>query len=106
MGEQPQPERRAVARLLVDRGAAGVDRDGPVLVAHRARDPGHVVVLDEAAQRGDEPAAAASRDPLAVRVAPVGDRPAIRDDDQLAAARHAPTTLRRASAASPPRPRR
>ena len=31
--DEAQPERRAVARLLLDRGAAGVDRDRPVLVA-------------------------------------------------------------------------
>jgi hypothetical protein len=49
VGDEPQPERRAVASALVDRGAAGLDRDRPVLVAHGARDPRHVVMRDEAA---------------------------------------------------------
>ena len=42
--DEAQAKRRAVARALLDRGPARLDRDRPVLVAHRAGDPGHVVV--------------------------------------------------------------
>ena len=62
--DEPQPVRLVVARLL-DRLVAALGGDRAVLVAHRARDPRHVVVRDQAAQRGHEPAAAAPDDPLA-----------------------------------------
>ena len=76
---------RAVARSLVDRIATVLAGDDAILVAHRARDPRHLVSRDEAAQRGDEPAAAATRDPLAVCDRVVRHGPAVCDDDQLAA---------------------
>ena len=79
--DEPQPDGRAVAEALVDR-ALGSNR--AVLVAHRARDPGDVVMGHEPAKSGDEPAASATRHALAV-LARVGDRPAIRDDDQVPA---------------------
>ena len=59
--DEPQPVRRAVARSLLD-ASPPASATTPVLVGHRARDPGHVVVRDEAAQRRHEPAAAAPRD--------------------------------------------
>jgi hypothetical protein len=63
------PVRRAVARGLLEGGAAVLGRDGLVLVGHGARDPRHVVMGDEAAQRSHEPAAAArlTRSPDAER---------------------------------------
>ena len=90
---QAQPERRAVARALLDRGAAGLGHHHPVLVAHRARDPGDVVVRDEAAQRGHETAASPRRNALAVLTPPERDRTAVRDDDQMPATRHGGPTL-------------
>ena len=45
-------------------------------------------MLDEAAEGRDEAAAAAPGDALAAGVAVVHDRPAVRDDDQLAPGRH------------------
>jgi hypothetical protein len=86
--DEPQPEGRAIARVLVDRGSAGLSDDGAVLVGHRARDPGDVVVGDEAPQRSHEPAAPAPCDALAAAIARERDRPPVRDDDQLPAARH------------------
>ena len=62
VGDETQAVARAVARGLVDR-SPGLLRHEPVLVGHRARDPGHLVVRDEAAQRRHEPAAAAPHDP-------------------------------------------
>ena len=47
--DQPQAERRPVAGGLLDRGPAALLDDGPVLVGHRAGDPGDVVMRDEAA---------------------------------------------------------
>ena len=87
--DEMEPVRRSVARLLLERCAAVLARDFAVLVAHRARDPRHVVTGEEVAQRGREPAAAATRDARAARVARVRDRAAVGDDDQLPAAGHA-----------------
>ena len=80
--DQAQPHRGVAAEALLDHA---LSCHGAVFVAHRARDPGHVVVRDEPAQRRDEPAAAAPGHALAV-LARVGDGPAVGDDDQLAAA--------------------
>ena len=87
MRDEPQPVGHVVARLL-DRLVAVLTGDDAVLVAHRARDPRHVVVGDQPAQRRHEPAAAAADDPLAVRVAAEEERAAVRDDDQLATLAH------------------
>ncbi len=87
VGDETQAVARAVARGLVDR-SPGLLRHEPVLVGHRARDPGHLVVRDEAAQRRHEPAAAAPHDPPPRVVAPVRDGPAVGDDDQLPVLRH------------------
>ena len=57
--------------------------DRSVLLAHRARDPGHVVVREQAAERRDEPAAAPPRDAVAVGSAPYDDRRAVGDDEKL-----------------------
>ena len=86
--DEPQPVRRAVARDLFDRLSAGLGDDDAVLVGHRARDPRHVVVRDEAAQRSDEPAAAAPGHALAVFVARERGGAAVRDDDQPSALSH------------------
>ena len=86
--DEPQPVRRAVARHLLDRVAAGLLRDRPVLVGHRARDPRHVVVRDQAPERSDEPAASTSRQAVPVLVTRERHRAAVGDDDQLPAERH------------------
>ncbi len=83
VGDQPEPERRSVARRLVDR----LTGQSPVLLRDRARDPGHVVVGDKPAQGSDQPAAAALGHALAV-LPRVRDRSAVRDDDQLAPLGH------------------
>ena len=54
-----------------------------------------------AAQSGDEPAAAAPLDPRAALVAVVGDRAAVRDDDQRAPARACQTVMMLARARVP-----
>ena len=64
--DEPQPVRRPVARRLLDRALGG---DRAILRRDRARDPRHVVVRDQPAQRGHEPAAAAPRDTAAGVVA-------------------------------------
>ena len=75
---------RAVASRLVGRLAAVLARDDAVLLAHRARDPRHLVPRHQAAQRGDEPAATPAHDPLARRRTLVRNGTAIRNDDELA----------------------
>ena len=57
----------------------------------------------EAAQRGDEPAAAAARDALAAAASAYVTGPAVRDDDQVAAGGHA-RTLSPARGSMQPRP--
>ena len=84
VGDEPQAEGCTALEGLLDRLAARLLDHRAVLFAHRARDPRDVVVRDEAAQRGDEPAAAAPGHAL-VAVAPVRDRTAVGDDDQLPA---------------------
>src|SRR5262249_49091560 len=80
---EPQPQRAAVERLL-DRPAPGLSNDRAVFLAHRARDPGDVVVCHESAQGGDEASAAAPCHAFAV-VPRVRHGSAVRDDDQLPA---------------------
>src|SRR5581483_4990771 len=84
------------ARILreEDRAALVLARDDTILVGHRIRDPRDVVLLEQTAQGGREPAAAAALDALAVLVAPVGDGPAIRDDDEPAARQESILTKR------------
>ena len=86
VGDEPEPVLDAVPFLL-DRLVAALACDEAVLVAHRARDPGHVVVGDQPAQRRHEPAAAATHHALAV-LAAEEERAAVRDDDQLPALAH------------------
>ena len=85
--DEPQAVGSAVAGDLVE-GALGGDRS--ILGRDRARDPRDVVMLDEAAQRRDEPAAAAPRHTCARRVSAVDDGPPVGDDDQLASLAHPP----------------
>ena len=75
--DQVQAIRRAVLRGLLERLAGA----GAILVAHRARDPRHVVVAEQAAQRGREPAAATASRPVCLE----GDGTTVGDDDQLPA---------------------
>jgi hypothetical protein len=72
------------ARVVRDQHdvSASFGRDDAVFVRRRARDPGHVVLLAQPTQRGDEPAGAASLDTRPVRLAVIGHRAAIGDDDQ------------------------
>jgi hypothetical protein len=84
----------AVCRRLGDRLVARFERNVPILLRDRARDPGHLVMADEAPQRCDEPTAPAPGDPVVRRVAMEGDGPAVRDNDELPAD-HALTSLRR-----------
>ena len=69
VGDETKPVRRSVARALLDRLTVRLAGDGSVLIAHRARDPGDVVVRDKAAKRGHESAAPSAGDTLAVGVA-------------------------------------
>src|SRR5438093_4572060 len=55
--------------------------DGPVGLADRARDPNASTVAQRARQRGDEAPDAAPGTTLARRGYFVGDRPAVRNDD-------------------------
>ena len=86
VGDEPQPVRRPVGGGLVQRLAAFLLRHLPILVGDGARDPRHVVVADEAPERGDEPAASAPGNAISARVAVEGDGATVRDDDQLPAA--------------------
>ena len=72
----------AVRRLLDER-AVLLRRHGPVLVGHRARHPGHVVVGEQAAERRDDTAAAPLRHATPVGVTRVRDRRAVEDDEEL-----------------------
>ena len=85
---EPKPAARPVTERLLE-GASGGDRDGAVLLADRARDPRDVVVRDEAAKRGHEPAPAPAGDSRPILAAGVSDRAAVGDDDQPAPRRHA-----------------
>jgi hypothetical protein len=85
--DEAQPVGRPVPRRLFEHIATGVVRRGTIFVAHRARDPGHVVVRDETSQGGDEASAPAAGNALSV-LAPIRDGAAIRDDDQLAPVCH------------------
>jgi hypothetical protein len=97
--DEPQPIRRAVACDLVDRVTTCLVGDDAVLIRHRARDPRHVVVRDEAPQRRDETPASAPRHAISLLVPPEGHRAAVGDDDQLSAGRH----RRAAYVTQPPR---
>ena len=88
--DQVEPVRRPAARHLVHRLAAGLLRYDTVLLGHGARDPGDLLVLDQAAEGRDEAPAPAPGDAPAAGVAVVHDRPAVRDHDQLAPGRHGP----------------
>ena len=103
MHDEPA-ERRTVAGGLFEGFAVVVCSDNAVFVRHRARDPRHIVVCDEAAQRRDETAAAPACNAVPAGIATVRDRAAVRDDDQLAAAWHTPTTLPPLGAANRRRP--
>ena len=80
--DEPQPIRRAVRRLLAER-AVLLGRDCSVLLGHRARHPGHVVVGKQAAEGRHDPAAAPPRNAASVGVTRVRDRRAIEDDEEL-----------------------
>ena len=85
--DQPKAERRAPPSSLLEGLAVVVESDNAILLRHRTRDPGHVVMHDKAAKRGDETAAAAPCNSLTVAAA-IGDRPSVRDDDEVPARRH------------------
>ncbi len=82
---QPEAVRRSVPGDLVDRLASRFARDGAILLGHRACDPRHVVMRDEAAESRHETAAASARDALSVLAAHERGRATVRDDDQLSA---------------------
>ena len=65
VGDEPQLVGGAAPCRLVDRAAVGLVHHFPVLVGHGACDPRDVVVLDEAAERGHQSAAAATSEPVA-----------------------------------------
>ena len=87
VGHQAQRVRRARRRLLRPPPGSG---DLALDLAHCARDPHHVVPVDQRAQRGDEAAGAAGLLDCAARATPEADRPAVRDDDQRLAPGHYP----------------
>ncbi len=89
VGDEPEAVRGAVAGRLLQRLAACLLRHGTVLLGERARDPGDVVALDQAAERSDEAATAPSGDPLTLHVALEGDGAAVGDNDELAPGGHA-----------------
>ena len=62
---QPQPVGGSVHRLLDERPAL-LRGYHTILVRHRARQPSHVVMTEQTAQRGDDTAAAAPRHPVPV----------------------------------------
>ena len=95
MRDEPQPVPRAAGGGLLLRPGRG---DLAVLRRDGAGDPRDVVVRDERSQRRDEAAGAALDDPLALVVARVPDRAAIRDENQLATARHGAQSNRGAAA--------
>ena len=95
MCNEPEPEGRAVAAVLLE-GGARLRGDGAILVGQRVRDPGDVVQRDERRERGDQPAAAAP-DRAAVPVAGVAERTSVGDDDQ-------PPAHERSLTAPAPRP--
>ena len=84
--DEPQPVRGPIRGLLVERSAI-LCRDGPVLLGHRARDPRHVVVCEQAAERRDDTAAAPLGHSVSALVARVGDRRAVEDDEKLTSMR-------------------
>ena len=67
--DEPQAVRNPVAARLVERAAARLGGDGPVLVRDRAGDPGHVVAGDEgrSAVTRPPPPRRAVREPSAAR---------------------------------------
>ena len=73
---------------MIERLARVLLCDRPILLVHRARNPRHVVMRDEAAKRRHEAAAAPLGRALSDRGARIGHRSAVRDDDQLAAPTH------------------
>ncbi len=89
VGDEPQPVRRPVGRVLHDRLAMRFLRHLMILWAHRARDPRDVVMAEEPSERGHEPAAAPSEHALALLVRGERDRPAVGNHDELAPAAHA-----------------
>ena len=68
--DEAQPVRRRRCGVSSIGSSPRSRGDDAVLVAHRARDPRHVVVGDQPAQRRDEPAAAAPHGALAVASRP------------------------------------
>ncbi len=109
VSDEAEPIRRSVARSFLDRLAARLLRNRPILVGHRARHPGDVVQGNEAPQRCHEPAAAAAGNSVAVLIQAERDRGAIGDDDQFAARGHAltlPKAPRRTARLRPGCPKR
>ena len=94
--DEAQPVAGAVARRLGE-SAGMLGGDDAVLRGHRARDPGHVVMCEQAAERRHEAAAAPPSSPLVTRTL-VRDRRAVRDDDELSPRRRRPGQRRYASA--------
>ena len=85
---EPKPVWKVFAGDLLDRLPSRFVDDGAILVGHRTRNPGHVVVRDEAAECRHESSAAATEHAVAVLVPSKRHRPAVRDDDQLPAFPH------------------
>ena len=77
VGDQVETVRRPVLGRLVERRTG----TGAIFLARRARDPRHVVVPEEAPQRGREPAAATALGPVCLE----RDGTTVGDDDQFAA---------------------
>ena len=82
MSNEPQPVRRTVRRSP-RRTTRRARPRRPVLVAHRTRDPGHVVMREQAAERRDDTAAAPLRDALARPRHALRHRRTIDDDEKL-----------------------
>jgi hypothetical protein len=80
--DEPQPIRGSVRRLL-DGRAVLLRRYRPVLLGHRARDPRHVVMGEQASQRGDDAAAAPPCHATSLGVTRVRNRRAVEDDEEL-----------------------
>ena len=112
VGDEAEPVGRTAAGDLLDRLVVRLFGHRPVFVGHRAGDPGDLVVLHEAPERGHEAAASAPGDPLAALAPVVHHGPSVGDDDELAPVRHPADTIerqdpaRRSAGTRPARPRR
>ena len=84
--DEAQPVPGAVTCLLLER-ALVLGRHGPVLLAHGACHPRHVVVREQAAERRDHAAPAPPGDAGAARITLIADRRAVGDDEELVARR-------------------